>query len=72
MFKKETGYTLSDYVENVRMERARALLSMADSTVAEVAMQVGYTDAAYFSRVFKKATGLSPQKYQAIYKLKIR
>lgn len=72
LFKKETGYTLSDYVENVRMERARALLSMADSTVAEVAMQVGYTDAAYFSRVFKKATGLSPQKYQAIYKLKIR
>lgn len=72
LFKKETGYTLSDYVENVRMERARALLSMAGNTVSEVAMQVGYADAAYFSRVFKKATGLSPQKYQAIYKLNIR
>lgn len=69
LFKKETGYTLSEYVENVRMERARALLSMSVSTVSEVAAQVGYPDAAYFSRVFKKATGHSPQKYQAEFRL---
>ena len=68
LFKKETGYTLSDYVENVRMEHARVLLSM-DYSIVEVAMQVGYSDASYFSRVFKKKTGMSPQKYQHEYKL---
>ena len=68
LFKKETGYTLSDYVENARMERARVLLSM-DYSIVEVAMQVGYSDASYFSRVFKKKTGMSPQKYQHEYKL---
>lgn len=68
LFKKETSYTLSEYVENARMEHACVLLSM-EYSIVEVAMQVGYSDAAYFSRVFKKRTGMSPQKYQHEYKM---
>lgn len=67
LFKKETGYTISEYIENTRMERAKALLCTSNTTVAEVSAQVGYQNAAYFSRAFKKVTGLSPAQYQARY-----
>lgn len=69
LFKQETGLTLSDYVEHTRIERARALLSDPICSVADAAAQVGYPDAAHFSRVFKRATGRSPQKYRSEFRI---
>lgn len=63
-FKQETGQTLSEFVESLRMDKARKLLAAAGLRVAEVASQVGYGDEKYFSKVFKKHTGCSPGQYR--------
>ncbi|QJC53190.1 response regulator [Paenibacillus albicereus] len=63
-FKQETGQTLSDYVESMRMDKARKLLSSPELRVGDVAVQVGYADEKYFSKVFKKHAGLSPGQYR--------
>ncbi|PWV97853.1 two-component system response regulator YesN [Paenibacillus cellulosilyticus] len=63
-FRQETGVTLSEYVERHRMEHATKLLANRSYKVADIAEIVGYTDEKYFSKVFKKHTGLSPQQYR--------
>lgn len=63
-FRQETGVTLSEYVERHRMEHATKLLANRSYKVADIAELVGYTDEKYFSKVFKKHTGLSPQQYR--------
>ena len=47
-----------------RVERAKQLLSDSSRTVSDVAREVGYDDAGYFSRVFKKVTGRTPVAYR--------
>jgi len=63
-FRQETGVTLSEYVERHRMKQATKLLSNRSYKVTDVAELVGYSDEKYFSKVFKKHTGLSPQQYR--------
>ncbi|SDT23149.1 two-component system, response regulator YesN [Paenibacillaceae bacterium GAS479] len=63
-FKQETGQTLSEYVEILRMDKARKLLSSSGLRVTEIAAQVGYMDEKYFSKVFKKHTGSSPGQFR--------
>ena len=66
VFKKEQGLTFSDYLAQVRIERAKRLLSNMKYSVAEVAAAVGYPDQRYFSRVFKKMTGVNPLEYRKL------
>jgi len=64
LFKKETGSTPSDYLADKRVGYAKRLLSGKDAQVwriKDIAYMCGYNDPYYFSRVFKKKTGLSPQ-----------
>ena len=63
-FKKETDYTLLNYLTRYRIHKAMELLKDCRVKVYEVAEQVGYRDIAYFSATFKKYTGLSPSEYQ--------
>lgn len=63
-FKKETGQALTEYINLARIERAKELLSDADSLSYEVAEQAGFHDPAYFSAIFKKYTGMSPKEYK--------
>lgn len=63
VFKKVTGQTIFSYLTNVRMERAKMLLTLTPMRVREVCEQVGYPDVYYFSRVFKKTTGVSPAAF---------
>jgi transcriptional regulator GlxA family with amidase domain len=51
-----------------RVRNAQVLLETTDGTVAEIAAIVGYEDPLYFSRVFRKARGLSPMKYRRAYR----
>ena len=65
-FIRETRATPQQYVEGLRLDHARYLLSIRKSlslTVADVGEMCGYYDQGYFSRVFKKSTGLSPTEY---------
>ena len=63
-FKKETDYTLLNYLTRYRIHKAMELLKDCRVKVYEVAEQVGYRDIAYFSATFKKYTGISTSEYQ--------
>lgn len=66
LFKKETGSTFSEYLTLCRMNAAKRLLRHTSDSISSVAEQVGYPDSKYFSRVFSKAIGISPQKYRSL------
>lgn len=63
-FKKETDYTLLNYLTRYRIHKAMELLRDCRLKVYEVAEQVGYKDITYFSSTFKKLVGVSPSEYQ--------
>ena len=63
-FKKETDYTLPNYLTRYRVHKAMELLRDCRVKVYEVAAQVGYRDITYFSATFKKVTGVTPSEYQ--------
>lgn len=64
LFKKETGENISGYIQSVRIERAKVLLRTTDKKTYEIAEEVGIDDPVYFSRIFKKLTGLKPREYK--------
>ncbi|MCT4598914.1 MAG: response regulator [Vallitalea sp.] len=63
LFKQQTNSTIGDYILQVRMKKAKELISLKYSSVEIIAQKVGYSNANYFSKRFKKYYGLSPQKY---------
>ena len=64
-FKDDFGTTPTEYLTELRINQARKLLTeMPFYSVEEISRLCGYSDPFYFSRVFKKATGLSPQKFK--------
>lgn len=65
MFRKETGQTISEYIQYVRIEKSKILLRQTALSLADVAAMCGFEDQSYFSRVFKKQTEISPKKYRA-------
>lgn len=67
LFKKETGMTFNNYLTDYRIERAKLLLKESNDLLADISQQVGYSDPAYFSRIFKKKTSMSPLCYRQIY-----
>lgn len=66
LFKQETGCGFVNYLTQVRLTQAAWLLDNTDSPVGEIAQQVGYSEPAYFSYVFKKRYGGSPMKYRYV------
>ncbi len=63
-FRQETGYPPIDYFNHLRIQRACQLLHIKELRVNEVALQLGFDDAFYFSRLFKSQIGQSPQEYR--------
>ncbi len=64
LFKKTMGQTITEYIQAVRIDRARELLHNSSLAIGDVAEQVGYTDIKYFAQVFKKATGVTPNAFR--------
>jgi AraC-like DNA-binding protein len=60
LFKEKTGMTLVDYLLGIRMDIARRLLRETNKNITEVAFEVGFHDAGYFTRLFRKHFGASP------------
>ena len=60
LFRRELGITPVAYCENLRLARAKELLVSTNWPVTQVSREVGYPDANYFARVFRKATGMTP------------
>ena len=67
MFKKETGQTLTEYILQVRMEKARELLKNKEIKVNDIPELIGIGDAKYFSKQFKKVSGLTPSQYRKFF-----
>ncbi len=63
-FKKAMGKTATEYINEYRVEKASILLKNTDESVSRVALDVGYDDLNYFSRVFKRHLGKSPVAYR--------
>ena len=64
VFKWEVGMTVFDYITRLRLEKAKELLRDVRYNVSEITGKIGYSDAAYFCRLFKKYTKLTPTKYR--------
>lgn len=67
VFKKSTGRTVYDYIEDIRIERAQQLLLETDLRLKTISYQLGFSHPSAFSFAFKKATGESPGDYRARY-----
>ncbi len=63
-FKQYAGKTYTDYVRDLRMERARELLRNSSKTIQWISEQIGYHDEKYFSRLFREQVGLLPSEYR--------
>ena len=63
-FKKKKNMTITAYIEAVRMEKAKKLLKSGLCSVQDTAEAVGYLDANYFCKAFKRYTGSTPSKYR--------
>ena len=63
-FKLETGCKLNDYIRLFRVQKAKKLLSDPAVRIGDVAVESGIPNSQYFSTVFKRATGLTPQEYR--------
>ncbi|TBL70726.1 response regulator [Paenibacillus thalictri] len=67
LFKQETGETINEYVTKVRMEKAIGMLADLKYKLYDISSAVGYSDSSYFSKIFKKHTGLTPSEFRGKY-----
>lgn len=63
VFHKMTGYTITNYLNYIRINRAKELLITTPIKISDVSYLVGIDDPYYFSKLFKKYTGMSPTQY---------
>ena len=67
LFKKYKACTITEYVTNIRLQKAQEFLSTTNKTIGEIARAVGYKDANYFSRIFSRHLGMSPTQFREDY-----
>jgi transcriptional regulator GlxA family with amidase domain len=66
-FKAATGVPLIEYLQNLRIEYGKELLETSELAVEEISEQVGYADASFFRRLFKRLVGLTPVAYRRMF-----
>lgn len=64
LFKQSTGSSFKEHLNMVRIEESKRLLANTDYAIIDIATAVGFEDQSYFSKVFKKYTGLTPKQYR--------
>jgi transcriptional regulator GlxA family with amidase domain len=63
-FKVATGLTPMDYVHGMRLEEAKQMLETTETPVEAIAVEVGYQDTSFFTRLFRRRVGLTPAQYR--------
>jgi len=64
IFKDDMGCTFNQFVTKLKCERAKEMLADPNNNISDIAYDLGFSDSNYFSRVFKKETGISPREYK--------
>lgn len=64
LFKKHTGMTIFEYINNIKIQYAEKLLQETELTIGEIGCMSGFQSVIYFDRVFKKVCGEKPKEYQ--------
>ena len=64
VFKQSTGSSFKEYLNMVRIEESKRLLANTEYTIINIAVAADFEDQSYFSKVFKKYTGLTPRQYR--------
>ena len=68
VFKEKTGVNLTDYINQVRMDKAKKLLTGTDMRVSDIAEEIGIPSRTTFLRVFKKTEGIAPNDYRSLHR----
>ena len=63
-FKKHTGRTVTEYINDVRISQASRLLAQTDDKILHIAVRCGYENAGYFISRFRRSRGVSPSEYR--------
>lgn len=71
LLKKDLGTTFTDYLTKLRIEKAKRLLLETNMPIYRIAVELGFSDAAYFSKVFLKSEGKSPFEFKKVTSLSI-
>ncbi|HHV97446.1 MAG TPA: response regulator [Clostridiaceae bacterium] len=66
LFKKETGKTINQYITEIRIEKSKEMLANTYKNIEEIANEVGYNDARYFSKLFRKIVGKTPSEFRRL------
>ncbi|MBW4084551.1 response regulator [Paenibacillus sp. S150] len=64
LFKQETGQTINEFLTQIRVDKAKELLRNPQYKFYDICYAIGYTDPSYFTKLFKKATGVTPSVYR--------
>ena len=64
LFRKRINMTFVEYKTEIRLEAAKSLLAVSDKLIGDIAIDTGFEDMRYFSRVFKQKMGITPQHYR--------
>ncbi len=67
LFKREMGVSFNEYLTQIRLDKSKELLERTNMTIKEIALHVGYPDEKYYSKLFKKVTGIKPTDYRRLY-----
>ena len=66
LFNKETGLTIRDYINQLRIDEAKKLMNATSKAISTIAMDVGFENVSYFSTVFKKYCGCNPDTWRKL------
>ncbi len=67
MFKKEMGVNITDYINTLRINKAKNMIASTHYKIVDIALMVGFENMSYFSSVFKKYEGISPAEYKRLH-----
>ncbi|MDX8045399.1 AraC family transcriptional regulator [Gracilibacillus sp. S3-1-1] len=66
LFKKEVGISVSEYIQRTKIDEAKKLLTYTEKPLSEICSFLHFTDQSYFTKVFKKVTGVTPKQFRTI------
>ena len=64
LFRRETGFTITDYITEERVVTAKNMLRYSEMTASAIATSLGFSSQSYFTRVFRERTGFTPSEFR--------